>query len=69
MSETKIANVSAIWDYSLDCQCPACGEDVDLTDAPDFWDGYGQMKIGESKECETVWCPECGESFECSFEL
>ena len=78
MSETKsiesetpaavagAAPCSASWHVSLDCDCPKCGEYVNLLDAPDFWDGRA-LDIPEhgtenSNNLE-VQCPECGHEF------
>lgn len=58
---------TATWDISLDCECPACGEYVDLLTAPDFWDGRS-LQIGEhgtdrSRGVDVV-CPDCHHEFE-----
>ena len=63
------AYLSATWQVSLDCDCPHCGESVDLLDDPDFWDGGREgLQIGEDRDLEYVICPECGKDFECRFE-
>ena len=33
------ATVQATWHAELTCDCPACGQYVDLLEYPDFWDG------------------------------
>lgn len=59
-------NVTATWTVELNCDCPGCGEHVDLLDYPDFWDGR-QLEVPEhgterSKNVEVV-CPECSHEF------
>lgn len=53
---------TATWHISLDAECPACHEYVDLLDAPDFWDGQslgvGEHMTERSKAVE-VECPKC----------
>lgn len=70
-SETSAAVVgaapcSASWHVSLDCDCPKCGEYVNLLDAPDFWDGrtldIPEHGTEQSNNLE-VQCPECGHKF------
>ena len=57
---------SAQWTVSLDADCPKCGENVNLLDAPDFWDGR-QLDIPEhgteNSDNLDVTCPECGHDF------
>ena len=60
------APCSAQWAVELNCDCPKCGEYVNLLDAPDFWDGR-TLDIPEhgtenSNNLEVV-CPECGHEF------
>lgn len=52
----------ATWTVELTCDCPTCGEYVDLLDHPDFWDGR-QLDVPEhgterSQRVE-VTCPKC----------
>ena len=58
--------VIATWWISLNCDCPECGENVDLLDDPDFWDGR-KLEIGENgtenSENVEVICPECDAYF------
>jgi len=68
MSDDKdrVAAVTATWVVELNCTCPKCGEDVDLLDYADFWDGR-QLDVPEhgtdrSKGVE-VMCPDCGHEF------
>jgi transcription initiation factor IIE alpha subunit len=65
-SGTCEAPCSARWAVELNCDCPKCGEYVNLLDAPDFWDGR-TLDIPEhgtenSNNLEVV-CPECGHEF------
>jgi predicted RNA-binding Zn-ribbon protein involved in translation (DUF1610 family) len=58
---------TATWHASLDCDCPKCGEYVDLLKYPDFWDGRSMLEVAEhgtpaTKDMEVV-CPECGAEF------
>lgn len=64
--ELAEAACSAQWYVELRAECPNCKQDVDLLDAPDFWDGR-QLDIPEhgtenSNNLE-VDCPECGHQF------
>lgn len=63
-----MTKVTATWSISLDCQCPACGEDVNLTDGADFWDRPVKLEAGEHGTPRTdalpVHCPECLHEFE-----
>lgn len=66
-----MADTFATWSVSLDCECPACKEDVDLLDYADFWDGR-RLDIPEhgterSKNVEVV-CPKCGHDFTVELE-
>ena len=66
MTNDKTMVVAATWTVELNCDCPACGEYVNLLDAPDFWDGR-KLEIAEhgtdrSKNVAVV-CPECGHEF------
>ena len=61
--QNEAANVVATWVIELRCDCPKCGEYVDLLDDPDFWDGR-QLTAAEhgterSRDIE-VMCPNCG---------
>ena len=58
--------VYATWTVELNCDCPRCGEFVNLLDYADFWDGRS-LDIAEhgtprSKEVG-VTCPECFHHF------
>ncbi len=61
--------VTATWSIELHCECPKCEEYVDLLEYPDFWDGRGDMAIGEHHTDQTrnmdVSCPKCG----CEFKV
>ena len=68
LMNTKKAEVSATWDISLNCDCPKCGEFVDLLRADNFWDGHERLQPIEngterSNNLE-VMCPECSHEFE-----
>jgi len=60
MSDGK---VYAYWDITLDCDCPSCGEYVNLLNYPDFWDGRDDFNIGEWKSDVDVTCPKCDHDF------
>ena len=60
-------NTKATWSISLYCDCPSCGQTVDLIDHPDFWDSR-KLQIGTERECEEVSCPECFHVFEVDVE-
>jgi Zn finger protein HypA/HybF involved in hydrogenase expression len=66
MALTKNGNTLAVWDISLDCECPACKKYVNLLDYPDFWDGR-QLQAIEHHTPRTIGmeviCPECGHEF------
>lgn len=69
MSANK--NVSAVWTVELRCDCPKCGQWVDLLDFTDFWEGR-KLEIAEngtdnSQDVE-VDCPECGHEFKVDCE-
>lgn len=59
--------VAATWSIELNCDCPKCGEYVDLLTAADFWDGR-ELDLGEHgterADKLPVYCPECGHEFE-----
>ena len=61
--------VDANWTVELNCDCPKCGEYVDLLTAPDFWDGR-HLDIAEHgtkrSNALEVSCPKCGHDFEVS---
>lgn len=65
-------NVRARWSVYLDSDCPSCGQDVNLLDHPEFWDGR-QLDLCEngterSKNVK-VCCPRCSEEFTVDLEL
>jgi ribosomal protein S27AE len=67
MSDHPKASVTAQWRVELDCDCPRCGEAVDLTDVEEFWQDHSNLDIPEhgterSDNLE-VTCPECGHEF------
>lgn len=61
-----MANTIATWTLELNCECPGCGEDVDLLDHADFWHGrnlaVGESSTERSRDVEVV-CPACGHEF------
>lgn len=64
----KKAEVTATWDISLNCDCPKCGEFVDLLRAQDFWCDHERLQAVEhgteqANNLEVI-CPECGHEFE-----
>ena len=63
--------VIATWDIHLWCDCPKCLENVDLLDAPDFWDGR-RLQIAEHDtphSCDVeVICPSCEHEFKVDTE-
>ena len=69
--QALVRNPTAGWTVELHCDCPACGEWVDLLDYPDFWDGrhldIAEHGTARSKDVE-VFCPECGHEFNVDLE-
>ena len=65
MSETK---PTAYLDWSLNVECPECGENVDLAESPNDDDGCFSGPIFSNNwdhlENAEVCCPECAHSFE-----
>jgi predicted RNA-binding Zn-ribbon protein involved in translation (DUF1610 family) len=63
----KPAEIIATWCVELNCDCPNCGEYVDVTKAEGFWDGneitVPEQRTERSNNLEVV-CPECGHEFE-----
>ncbi len=62
-----MADVTATWEISLNCTCPFCDEDVNLTDHDDFWLDNPRLQVGESntersKDMKVI-CPECKKEF------
>lgn len=62
------ALIYAQWEVELNCNCPSCGERVNLLDGADFWEAHKKLDIPEhdteySNNLE-VWCPECDHEFE-----
>ena len=61
------AAVTATWCIELTCHGPHCGEYVDLTEEPDFWDGRHGLEFVEHGTPRTtgmeVTCPNCGGEF------
>lgn len=64
--------VSAHWSVELNCECPHCGDYVDLLEYPDFWDGRRGVEIYEIDTPATtkteVTCPKCFKDFLASFD-
>jgi ribosomal protein S27E len=63
--------LTATWSITLDTECPACKEDVNLLDGPDFWDGH-RFDVPEHGTERTkgvkVVCPECEHAFTVDLE-
>ena len=62
-----MANVTAQWTVELNCDCPCCGEFVNLLDYVDFWDGKN-MSVGEDKKGVSAHCPKCDHDFDVDCE-
>ena len=64
--------VWAMWHCELNCNCPHCGQFVDLLKYEDFWDGRSGVQVCEQGTEQTtktdVTCPECRKEFVASFE-
>ena len=62
----KTEPIIASWIVELNCDCPGCGEHVNLLDSTDFWEGR-KLEIPETHTENSnnlkVWCPECGHEF------
>ena len=69
--DAVVSRPVATWSISLDCDCPACGEYVNLLDYADFWDGRRldacEHGTDRSRGVDVV-CPECGHDFEVDLE-
>jgi len=61
---------TATWFIYLDTECPKCRCDVDLLEAPGFWDN-AKFQVGENGTKGTrgvsVVCPACGHGFDVDF--
>ena len=59
--------VIATWDVSLNCDCPHCGQWVDLLAADGFWEAHERLSIPEWGTPRTrnmeVTCPVCEKEF------
>jgi predicted RNA-binding Zn-ribbon protein involved in translation (DUF1610 family) len=60
-------NTEATWVVELNCDCPKCGEYVNLLDDPDFWEGR-DLEIADQVNDVEVICPECGHEFKVDCE-
>lgn len=62
------AEVTATWCIYLNCDCPKCGEFVDLLEADDFWDAHERLQPVENGTERSnnlaVRCPKCDHEFE-----
>ena len=60
------AEVIATWGLSLNCTCPECEQDIDLTEDPDFWDNPVAACEHNTPRTDNleVTCPKCGHGFE-----
>lgn len=71
--KTPLKKTGAIWHITLNCDCPHCGENVDLLESSNFWEDRKNLQVGEHNtpgSCNVdVMCPECGEEFliDCEF--
>ena len=58
--------IEAAWTIELNATCPACDDDVDLLDYPDFWEDH-TFDLAEHGTDRTsgvkVGCPACGNRF------
>ena len=65
-----MSNIPAVWNLTLNVECPKCGNYFDLTDQDDFWVDakFGAFEHGtEATVGLDVECPECAHEFECDF--
>jgi hypothetical protein len=65
--------VTATWTVELNCDCPHCGEWVDVLEGADFWDAHhGSLEIAEHNTERSrnvaVQCPLCEKDFEIDCE-
>ena len=60
-------NTKATWVVELNCDCPKCGEYVNLLDYADFWD-CRDLEVAESGKDVEVSCPICGHEFKVDCE-
>lgn len=66
-----MSNTPAVWNLTLDVECPKCEEYFDLTGQDDFWvDGrFGACEQGTpATRGVDVECPECHHEFKVDFE-
>jgi len=67
MSEDKkIVKLEATWSLSLDCECPKCGEDIDLMDDDNFWENNNiqACEWGTKKSRDVdAYCEKCEHEF------
>lgn len=65
-------SVAANWNFTLDAQCPACSECVDVTTAQGFWDdkklNYGEYGSENSTDIDAE-CPLCSHDFKITCEF
>lgn len=61
------SQIEAQWTVELNCDCPKCGDYVNLLDAADFWDVRSleipQHDTVDSDNLEVI-CPACEHEFE-----
>jgi endogenous inhibitor of DNA gyrase (YacG/DUF329 family) len=68
-----MAEVKASWTLELYCDCPGCGEFVDLLDDPEFFQTHEDLQPCQhmnsgSRDVE-VTCPNCGHEFTVDLEF
>lgn len=64
--KTKVVKLEAIWDLSLNCQCPKCDEDIDLMCDDNFWENNNiqSCEWGTEKSRDIdAYCEKCEHDF------
>jgi len=59
----SMSTIKALWAIHLFATCPGCGNQVDLTDEPDFWLDHSEHDLRQGLLLD-VTCPRCLHNFE-----
>lgn len=61
--DESMSTIKALWSIHLFSPCPGCGNQVDLTDEPDFWLDHTEHDVRQGQHLD-VTCPACAHNFE-----